>query len=97
MRKYGKIRYCRAVQATVDNMAHEHCVLGAESTNIHSVCSTVIPRHVWLHQRISVFHCTRIVCDVQLCAFHYVLRFDACDDEIAIVIAQEGQGLTPVI
>ena len=77
-----KIRYCRVVQVTDDNMAHEHCVLGTESTNIHSeyIIRSAIPRHVWLRQRASVFHYTRIVCDVQFCTFHYILSFEACAD-----------------
>ena len=45
--------YCRALQATDDNMADAHCVLGTKYTNTHSeyVILTVIPRHVWLRQR----------------------------------------------
>jgi len=76
-------KYCRAVQTTDDNMAHAHCVLVTESTNTHSeyVILTVIPWHVWLRHRASALHYTRIVCDVQFCTFHYILRFEACGDD----------------
>jgi hypothetical protein len=74
-------KYCRAVQATDDNVAHAHCVLGTEFTEAEYVILTVMPRHVWLCQRATVLHYTRIVCDVQFCTFRYILRFEACGDD----------------
>ena len=57
--KVGK--YCRAGQATDDNMAHAHCML---DTNTHSTYVILIafPLQKWLHERASTLRYTYIAC-----------------------------------
>jgi len=64
-------KYCRAGQATDDNMAHTHRVL---DTNTHSEYIIVIafPLQQWLHERASILRYTYIACLVLaklLCPF----------------------------
>jgi hypothetical protein len=60
-----KKKYCRAGQATVDNMGHMHCVLDTQGYKYtHSGCVIVIalPLHQWLHEGTSMLRYTYIVC-----------------------------------
>ena len=54
-------KYCRAGQATDDNMAHAHCWIPM-ATNTHSGCLNVIafPLQQWLHERASMLLYTYI-------------------------------------
>jgi hypothetical protein len=50
-------KYCRAGQATDDNMAHAHCMLDNEGYKYtHSGCVMLIafPLQQWLHERASM-------------------------------------------
>jgi len=57
-------KYCRAGQATDDNMAHAHFMLDIKSTVTHLeyVIVTAFPMHYWLHERVSVVRYTYIAC-----------------------------------
>jgi hypothetical protein len=70
-------KYCRADEATEDNMANAHCMLdtfGYKHTHIHthththththSGCVILIafPLQQWLHERASLLPCTYIAC-----------------------------------
>ena len=60
-------KYCRAGQATDDNMAHAHCML-EKATNTHTVCVTLIafPLQQWLHEPLSMLRYAYIACLVLL-------------------------------
>ena len=58
-------KYCRAGQATVDNMAHAHCVRDTEGyrhTHSQYVIFIAFPLHQWLHERAGMLRYTYIVC-----------------------------------
>ena len=52
-------KYCRAGQATDDNMAHAHCMLDTESTNTYSEHVTLIAFP--LHERLTTLRYMYIV------------------------------------
>jgi len=55
-------KYCRAGQATDDNMAHLIACWIPKATNTHSeyVILIAVPLQQWLHERASVLRYTRI-------------------------------------
>jgi hypothetical protein len=58
-------KYCRAGQATDDNMANAHCILGTKGyVYTHSGCVILIafPLQRWLHERATVLRSTYIAC-----------------------------------
>ena len=57
-------KYCRAGQATDDNMAHAVSYWITKTTNTHSECVILIafPLQQWLHERKSVLRYTYISC-----------------------------------
>ena len=57
-------KYCRAWQATDDNMVCAHCIWIPKSTNAHLayVMHITFPLQQLLHERASVLHHTYIVC-----------------------------------
>jgi hypothetical protein len=62
-------KYCRAGQATDDNMAHAHCMLDTWGYN-HTLSGYAIrlacPLQQRLHDRTSMLRCTYIACPVRL-------------------------------
>jgi hypothetical protein len=67
-------KYCRAGQATDDNMAHAHCMLDTQGYKIHSeyVILTAFPLQEWLHERVSILRCRYIACLV-ICIYVVLL------------------------
>jgi hypothetical protein len=58
-------KYCRAGQATDDNMAHARCMLDTKGYKYtHSGCEIliVLPTQLWLHERASMLRYTHIAC-----------------------------------
>jgi hypothetical protein len=58
-------KYCRAGQATDDNMAHAHCMLGIPGykfTNSGCVILIAFPLQKWLHKRASMLRYEDIAC-----------------------------------
>jgi len=54
-------KYCRASHATDGSMvAHVHCLLDKEGYKTHSeyVILIAFPLQQWLHECMSMFHCT---------------------------------------
>ena len=66
-------KYCRAEQATDDNMAHAHCMVDTKGyKRTYSVCVTFIacPLQQWLHKRASMLSYTYITC---LVLYNFIL------------------------
>ena len=58
-------KYGRALQATADNMAHAHCMLGNEGySHTEYVILTPFSLQQWLHERASLLRYTCIACFV---------------------------------
>ena len=57
-------KYCRAGQATDDNMTHAHCMLDTEGyKNTLRICNTLLfPLKQWLHEPLSELRYTYIAC-----------------------------------
>jgi hypothetical protein len=57
-------KYCRAWQATDDNMAHADCMWITNATKTHSeyIIVIVFALQEWLHERASLLRYTYIVC-----------------------------------
>ena len=58
-------QYCRAQQATDDNMAHAHCTLDTQGyKHTHSGCVILIafPLQQWLHESAAMLRYTYIAC-----------------------------------
>ena len=58
------IKYCRAGQATGNNMAHAHCMLGTQGyrRTLRNVKCIAFPLQQWLHKHTSMLCYTFIAC-----------------------------------